>query len=132
MEVTESEGDEKPWNLNSFDFDFLKFWTAYLQRKQHDAMGSFTAALEEVTAARTWSVMEVDAAFTSFGTTSPRYMRQQAMYLPCLGSHLAIMFDGSKTALVISGTDSCSWNALEAEMTDSAMSKPFQHATKEL
>merc|ERR1712166_247827 len=35
--------------------------------------------------------MVATAALTSFGTTSPLYMRQQAMYFPCLGSHLAIM-----------------------------------------
>ena len=28
------------------------------------------------------------AAFTSFGTTSPRYIMQHAMYLPWRGSHL--------------------------------------------
>uniref|UniRef100_A0A0A9EGI7 Tua6 n=1 Tax=Arundo donax TaxID=35708 RepID=A0A0A9EGI7_ARUDO len=60
-----------------------------------------------------WTVLLVlmvaTAALTSFGTTSPRYIKQQAMYLPCLGSHFAIMLEGSKTALVISGTESCSW-----------------------
>ncbi|PKI37740.1 hypothetical protein CRG98_041857 [Punica granatum] len=35
------------------------------------------------------------AAFTSFGTTSPRYIKRQAMYFPCLGSHLAIVLEGS-------------------------------------
>ena len=39
------------------------------------------------------------------------------MYLPCLGSHLAIMLAGSKTELVISATESCSWYAFSAEMT---------------
>merc|ERR1712032_1448694 len=39
--------------------------------------------------------MVATAALTSFGTTSPLYMRQQAMYFPCLGSHLAIMEAGS-------------------------------------
>ena len=34
--------------------------------------------------------MVATAALTSFGTTSPLYMRQHAMYFPCLGSHLAI------------------------------------------
>ena len=47
-------------------------------------------------------------ALTSLGTTSPRYMRQQAMYLPWRGSHLVIMPAGSKTEFVISATDSCS------------------------
>merc|ERR1719361_1786367 len=36
-------------------------------------------------------LMVATAALTSLGTTSPLYMRQQAMYFPCLGSHLAIM-----------------------------------------
>ncbi|RDX87498.1 hypothetical protein CR513_31024, partial [Mucuna pruriens] len=40
--------------------------------------------------------MVATAAFTSFGTTSPRYIKQHAMYLPCRGSHLAIMEEGSK------------------------------------
>jgi hypothetical protein len=60
--------------------------------------------------------MEWTAALTSLGTTSPRYMRQQAMYLPCLGSHLAMTLAGSKTELVISGTECCSWKAFSAEM----------------
>lgn len=33
-------------------------------------------------------LMVATEAFTSFGTTSPRYIRQQAMYLPWRGSHL--------------------------------------------
>jgi hypothetical protein len=45
--------------------------------------------------------MLATAALTSLGTTSPRYIRQQAMHLLPLGSHLAIMLDGSKTAFVI-------------------------------
>ena len=57
------------------------------------------------------------AALTSFGTTSPRYIKQQAIYFPCLGSHFAIMLEGSNTAFVISGTDSCSWYAFAAEIT---------------
>ena len=47
-------------------------------------------------------------ALTSLGTTSPLYNMEQAMYLPCLGSHLAIIEAGSKTELVISATESCS------------------------
>jgi hypothetical protein len=47
-------------------------------------------------------------ALTSFGTTSPLYIMEQAMYLPCLGSHLAIMLAGSKAELVISATDNYS------------------------
>uniref|UniRef100_A0A182QUA6 Uncharacterized protein n=1 Tax=Anopheles farauti TaxID=69004 RepID=A0A182QUA6_9DIPT len=57
------------------------------------------------------------AAFTSFGTTSPRYSMQHAMYLPWRGSHFTIWLAGSKQALVISDTDSCSWYAFSAEMT---------------
>jgi hypothetical protein len=45
---------------------------------------------------------------TSFGTTSPLYNIEQAIYLPCLGSHLAIMLAGSKAELVISATDNYS------------------------
>ena len=41
-------------------------------------------------------LMVATAAFTSLGTTSPRYIRQHAMYLPWRGSHLAIMLAGSK------------------------------------
>jgi hypothetical protein len=47
-------------------------------------------------------------ALTSFGTTSPLYIMEQAMYLPCLGSHFAIMLAGSKAELVISATDNYS------------------------
>ena len=54
-------------------------------------------------------LMVAMAALTSLGTTSPRYIIEQAMYFPCLGSHLAIMLAGSKQELVISATDSCSW-----------------------
>merc|ERR1719152_832091 len=61
--------------------------------------------------------MVATAAFTSLGTTSPRYIMQHAMYLPWRGSHLVIMPAGSKTELVISATESCSWYAFSAEMT---------------
>jgi len=47
-------------------------------------------------------------ALTSFGTTSPLYIMEQAMYFPCLGSHFAIMLAGSKEELVISATESYS------------------------
>jgi hypothetical protein len=47
-------------------------------------------------------------ALTSLGTTSPLYIMEQAIYLPCLGSHLAIAFAGSKEELVISATDNYS------------------------
>merc|ERR1712142_1238569 len=57
------------------------------------------------------------AAFTSLGTTSPRYKRQHAMYLPWRGSHFTIWLAGSKQALVISATDSCSWLALAEDTT---------------
>merc|ERR1712166_920250 len=40
-------------------------------------------------------LMVATEALTSLGTTSPLYMRQQAMYLPWRGSHLAIMDAGS-------------------------------------
>jgi hypothetical protein len=49
------------------------------------------------------------AALTSLGTTSPRYIRQQAMYLPWRGSHLAIMVGGLEHGVGDLGTDSCSW-----------------------
>ena len=49
------------------------------------------------------------AALTSFGTTSPRNSRQQAMYFPWRGSHFTIWLAGSKQAAVISATLNCSW-----------------------
>ncbi|TYI47571.1 hypothetical protein E1A91_D13G183400v1 [Gossypium mustelinum] len=49
------------------------------------------------------------AAFTSLGTTSPLYIKQQDMYFPWHGSHLAIIEAGSNALLMISATDSCSW-----------------------
>merc|ERR550534_1695852 len=54
-------------------------------------------------------LMVAIAAFTSFGTTSPRYSMQHAIYLPWRGSHFTIWLAGSKQALVISDTLSCSW-----------------------
>merc|ERR1712060_424202 len=48
------------------------------------------------------------AALTSFGTTSPRYIMQHAIYLPWRGSHLTYIDDGSNTDIVISATESCS------------------------
>ena len=56
------------------------------------------------------------AAFTSLGTTSPLYIMEQAIYLPCLGSHLAIILAGSNEELVISATESYSWYAFSAEI----------------
>jgi len=47
-------------------------------------------------------------ALTSFGTTSPLYNIEQAIYFPCLGSHLAIIEAGSNEELVISATDNYS------------------------
>jgi hypothetical protein len=52
-------------------------------------------------------IVAIDA-LTSFGTTSPLYIIEQAIYLPCLGSHLAIIDAGSKAELVISATDNYS------------------------
>ena len=43
-------------------------------------------------------LMEAMAALTSFGTTSPRYSMQHAMYFPWRGSHLTIWLVGSKHA----------------------------------
>jgi len=54
-------------------------------------------------------LMVAIAALTSLGTTSPLYIMEQAIYLPCLGSHLAIMLAGSNDELVISATDNYSW-----------------------
>merc|ERR1712087_324723 len=62
-------------------------------------------------------LMLATAALTSLGTTSPRYIKQQAIYLPCLGSHFAIILAGSKHAVVNSPTLSFSWNAFSAEIT---------------
>ena len=53
-------------------------------------------------------IVAIDA-LTSFGTTSPLYNIEQAIYLPCLGSHFAIIDAGSKAELVISATDNYSW-----------------------
>jgi len=54
-------------------------------------------------------LMVAMAALTSFGTTSPLYIIEQAIYFPCLGSHFAIMLAGSNEELVISATDNYSW-----------------------
>merc|ERR1740138_84522 len=61
-------------------------------------------------------LMVATDAFTSLGTTSPLYIMQHAMYFPWRGSHLHIIAAGSKQALVISATESCSWYAFSAEM----------------
>jgi len=55
-------------------------------------------------------------ALTSFGTTSPLYIIEHAIYLPCLGSHFAIIDAGSKAEFVISETDNYSWYAFSAEI----------------
>merc|ERR1719285_716391 len=57
------------------------------------------------------------AAFTSLGTTSPRYIKQHAIHFPCLGSHLAIIEAGSKAEEVISPTERVSWYAFSADIT---------------
>eukprot|EP00973_Karenia_brevis_P045015 6234776-Karenia_brevis.AAC.1 len=44
------------------------------------------------------SLMLSTAAFTSLGTTSPRYIRKHAKYLPRRVWHLAKQLEGSKTA----------------------------------
>jgi hypothetical protein len=43
-------------------------------------------------------------------------MWQQAMYFPWHGLHLVIIEAGSKVALMISATESCSWYAFSTEM----------------
>merc|ERR1712136_351733 len=70
------------------------------------------------------------AALTSLGTTSPRYNMQQAMYFPCRGSHLTIWLAGSKQALVISATESCSWYAFSAEITGAYGTKLVWNSVK--
>ena len=62
-------------------------------------------------------LMVATDALTSFGTTSPRYIKQHAMYLPWRGSHFAMELAGSKALLVISATDNCSWYAFSALIT---------------
>ncbi len=52
----------------------------------------------------------------TLGTTSPRYNMQQAMYLPCRGSHFTSWLFGSKQAVVISPTVNCSWYAFWTAM----------------
>jgi hypothetical protein len=46
--------------------------------------------------------MVATEALTSLGTTSPLYIKQQAIYFPCLGSHLTIIDAGSNADEVIS------------------------------
>mmetsp|Transcript_152351 Transcript_152351/g.369996 ORF Transcript_152351/g.369996 Transcript_152351/m.369996 type:complete len:204 (+) Transcript_152351:697-1308(+) len=70
-------------------------------------------------------LMETMDAFTSFGTTSPRYIRQQAMYLPWRGSHLTIMFAGSNTPFVIDAMFKSSWYAFSAGITGA-----YEHSGK--
>lgn len=53
---------------------------------------------------------------TSLGTTSPLYIKQHDIYLPCLGSHLTIILEGSKAEFVISLTVSYSWYALSIDI----------------
>merc|ERR1711976_440869 len=49
--------------------------------------------------------MVATEALTSLGTTSPRYIRQHAMYLPWRGSHFTYIDAGSNTDMVISATE---------------------------
>merc|ERR1719364_437271 len=53
--------------------------------------------------------------------TSPLYMRQQAMYFPCLGSHLAIMAAGSKELLVVSLLGGDDWSIGREHEMDSGV-----------
>ena len=55
------------------------------------------------------------ASLTFLGATSPRYSKQQDMYLPALGSHFTIWFWGSNTACVISLTFRSDFWALTLE-----------------
>jgi hypothetical protein len=61
--------------------------------------------------------MIATATLKSFETMSPLYIKQQAMYLLCLESYLAIILDGSKVEKVILATESCLWHAFSSEMT---------------
>jgi hypothetical protein len=60
--------------------------------------------------------MLATAAFTSFGTTSPLYIMQQAIYFPFLGLQPTIMFPGSKAVEVSSYVVKVSWNAFSEEI----------------
>ena len=60
-------------------------------------------------------LIEAIEALTSFGTTSPLYKRQTAMYFPFVGSHLTIWLPGSKHAWVIVSTPIVSWYAISGE-----------------
>jgi len=69
------------------------------------------------------------AALTSFGTTSPRYIRQHAMYLPWRGSHFAIIDAGSNAAFVISAEKAYHEQLSVAEITN-AVFEPASMMTK--
>merc|ERR1712023_383548 len=73
------------------------------------AKTSATVVVLEIMQQARLVLMVAMAALTSLGTTSPRYIIQQAMYLPWRGSHLTNIEAGSKTDIVISATESCSW-----------------------
>lgn len=105
-------------------------------------------------------LMVAMAAFTSLGTTSPLcinrsncyhhlqlrrcrhrlitftreaphlYNMQHAMYFPWRGSHLTIWLAGSKQALVISDTVSCSWYAFSAEITGAYVAASTKRACR--
>jgi hypothetical protein len=65
-----------------------------------------------------WSLKQrQEATVIRLSAESPRYIMQQAMYLPWRGSHFTIIEAGSNTDMVISATESCSWYAFSAEMT---------------
>ena len=64
-----------------------------------------------------WSLKKKAAKVIRLSAESPRYIMQQAMYLPWRGSHFTIIEAGSNTDMVISATESCSWYAFSAEMT---------------
>ena len=62
-------------------------------------------------------ILYLNKSYITHYVIIPLYKRQQAMYFPCLGSHLTIWLAGSKQALVISATDNCSWYAFSEEIT---------------
>lgn len=53
----------------------------------------------------TFDLMMVMVSLISFGTTSPRYSIQQAMYFPKRGSHFIMQLSGSKQSAVICRTE---------------------------
>ena len=55
-------------------------------------------------------------AFASLGTSSPRYFKEHAMFLPWWESHLAIIKEGSKALLEIPAIRSCLWYCLHHQL----------------